>query len=63
MKKGRHNQSETRPEISVAVVGDAWLKTSSGEQQADFSKKSVRRMFEAFAITMEHAEDIESLNR
>ncbi len=50
-------------EVSVAVVGDAWLKTSSGEQQADFSKKSVRRMFEAFAITMEHAEEIESLNR
>jgi len=50
-------------EVSVAVIGDAWLKTSSGEQQAELSKKSVRRMFEAFAITMEHAEDIESLNR
>jgi len=50
-------------EVSVAVVGDAWLRTSSGEQQADLFKKSVRRMFEAFAITMEHAEEIESLNR
>jgi hypothetical protein len=50
-------------EVSVAVIGDAWVKTASGEQQADFSIKSVRRMFETFAIMMEHAEDIESLNR
>jgi hypothetical protein len=50
-------------EISVAIVEDARLTTKVGEATADFSVKSVRRLFEQLAISLEHASEIESLNR
>lgn len=46
-------------EISIATAQVALLNDVS----ADLSRKPVRRMFEQMAIALEHAEDIESLNR
>jgi len=53
----------TDGEVAVAVSETAWITMSSNEKKADFSYKSHRRLFEQFAITAEHASDIESLNR
>jgi hypothetical protein len=50
-------------EISVAIVEDARMTTKRGETNADFSVKSIRRLFEQLAISLEHASEIESLNR
>jgi hypothetical protein len=50
-------------EISVAIVQDARMTTRRGETGADFSVKSIRRLFEQLAISLEHASEIESLNR
>jgi hypothetical protein len=50
-------------EISVAIVEDARMTTRRGETNADFSVKSIRRLFEQLAISLEHASDIETLNR
>lgn len=46
-------------EILIAVAESATLNG----QKADLVRKSARRMFEQMAITLEHAEDVESLNR
>ena len=50
-------------EISAAVVEDARMTTKRGETTADLSIKSVRRLFEQLAISLEHASEIETLNR
>lgn len=50
-------------EISTAIVEDARMTTKRGEATADFSIKSVRRLFEQLAISLEHASEIEPLNR
>ena len=50
-------------EISVAIVEDARMTTKRGETDADFSVKSIRRLFEQLAISLEHASEIETLNR
>ena len=51
-------------EISISAVTDtAWLVDGADTTSADLSSKSVRRLFEQWAITAEHAQDIESLNR
>jgi len=49
--------------VSVAIVEDARMTTKRGETGADFSVKSIRRLFEHLAISLEHASDIETLNR
>jgi hypothetical protein len=46
-------------EVSVSIVEKVYL---NGEL-ADLSRKANRRMFEQMAIALEHAEDVESLNR
>jgi hypothetical protein len=46
-------------EVFVATAEQAWL---DGEL-ADLSRKATRRMFEQMAIALEHADDVESLNR
>ena len=51
-------------EISISAITDtAWMINEGDRVGADLSKKAVRRLFEQFAIVVEHAEDIESLNR
>jgi hypothetical protein len=50
-------------EISVALVDHATMSGEAGAAVADFSQKSVRRLFEQLAISVEHASEIESLNR
>jgi hypothetical protein len=50
-------------EISVALVDQATMSSEAGTANANFSQKSVRRLFEQLAISVEHASEIESLNR
>jgi hypothetical protein len=50
-------------EVSVAIVENARMTTKHGESGADFSVKSIRRLFEQLAISLEHASKIETLNR
>lgn len=50
--------------IEVAVsTKRAWLLKGNTEQVADFSKKSVRRLFENFVLVMNEANDVEELNK
>jgi hypothetical protein len=50
-------------EVSVAIVENARMTTKHGETGADFTVKSIRRLFEQLAISLEHASEIETLNR
>ncbi len=51
-------------EIAVAVADNARMANSSGDDvEADFSLKSVRRLFEHLAISLQNASDIETVNR
>jgi hypothetical protein len=50
-------------EIVLSVAQDGWIIKPGGEEKAGFTSKNVRRLFEQFAIVMEHATDVESLNR
>jgi GIY-YIG catalytic domain len=51
-------------EISVAISFEsAWIQWDQSEMVADFSRKSVRRLFENFVLSAEKAADIEDLNR
>jgi hypothetical protein len=50
--------------IEIDVVTDqAWIIWSDVDKQADFSRKSVRRLFENFILSAEKAIDIQDLNR
>ena len=46
-------------EVFVTTAEQAWLDG----KLADLSRKATRRMFEQMAIALEHADDVESLNR
>lgn len=46
-------------EVSVSVADRIYLN----DNPADIARKASRRMFEQMAIALEHAEDVESLNR
>jgi hypothetical protein len=51
-------------EISISAITEtAWFVDGGEQAPADLSAKAVRRLFEQWAITAEHAQDIESLNR
>jgi len=50
-------------QVTAAVADDAWFDISAGKVRADFSIKSIRRLFEQFAICSQHGLEIESLNR
>lgn len=50
-------------QISVSVAQDVWIKSTQGESQADLSRKAVRCLFENFALSLEGASEVESLNR
>jgi hypothetical protein len=50
-------------EVSVAIVENARMTTKHSETGADFTVKSIRRLFEQLAISLEHASEIETLNR
>jgi len=55
---------KSNAEIGVAVVTEtAWLSNDIGRAPVDLSIKSVRRMFENFAMSAGLAQDIEQLNR
>jgi hypothetical protein len=49
--------------ISVAILDDAHTRIADAEVQADLSQKSVRRLFEQFAISAQDASEIDILNR
>jgi hypothetical protein len=50
--------------IEVDVVVDkAWLSLGEAEVAADFTQKSVRRLFENFVLSAGRAAEIEILNR
>ena len=51
-------------EVSISVVTQtAWIIDGDERALADFFKKTIRRLFEQWAITADQATDIESLNR
>jgi predicted GIY-YIG superfamily endonuclease len=54
---------EAGGEISVAIMDEAWIDAETGQEKGDLSKKSIRRMFENFAVSSSHGDDVESLNR
>jgi hypothetical protein len=50
-------------QISVAIAQEIWIEASHGRAQADLSRKSLRCLFENFALAVEQASEVESLNR
>jgi hypothetical protein len=50
-------------EISVASAQEVWVEAREGKAVADLNRSSLRRLFENFALAVEQASDIESLNR
>jgi hypothetical protein len=50
-------------EISVAVAEEVWIENERGKARADLNRKSLRRLFENFALAVEQASEVESLNR
>jgi hypothetical protein len=50
-------------QISVSIAQNVWIESAQEKLRADLSRKAVRCLFENLALTIEHADEIESLNR
>jgi hypothetical protein len=50
--------------VSLAVAIEAWMAwAGESEVRAEFTRKSVRRLFENLAVSAEKAVEVEDLNR
>jgi len=50
-------------EISIALAEEVWIEASHGRAKADLTRKSLRCLFENFALAVEQVSEVESLNR